>query len=199
MITIIITTLFVLLYYGTTIRLLKGIRFGSKELALCGIIAGLSSVLEMIRIPLPTGSSIPMLTPLPLILLALTTDKRLAMISGFVVGLLVILLVPGWAPVHWAQLIVEHLVCFSCFGYAAVWGTDKRWKILCGLLTAFALSLFGHTMSGVIFFSQNAWAGWSAWGYSIAYNFSENLPLFAACTAAVLLIPLDRIRQAVKY
>jgi thiamine transporter len=52
-------------------------------------------------------------------------------------------------------------------------------------------------MSGVIFFSQNAWSGWGAWGYSVVYNFTEYIPLFILCTIVVLLMPLKQLRKAV--
>ena len=113
MITALLTGIFVILYYGYSIRVLKGIRFRARDLTVCGLIAALTVILEILRIPLPTGASVPMLSPVPILLMSLVYDRRQAILTGFVVGLLVMLFVPGWAPVHWAQLFVEHLVCFS--------------------------------------------------------------------------------------
>ena len=197
MITALLTGIFVMLYYGYSIRVLKGIRFRARDLTVCGLIAALTVILEILRIPLPTGASVPMLSPVPILLMSLVYDRRQAILTGFVVGLLVMLFVPGWAPVHWAQLFVEHLVCFSCYGYASSFGSENRLQIICGLLRSYVLSIYGHTMSGVIFFSQNAWSGWGAWGYSVVYNFTEYIPLFIICTAVVLLIPLKQLRKAV--
>ena len=197
MITALLTGIFVILYYGYSIRVLKGIRFRARDLTVCGLIAALPVILEIFCIPLPTGASIPMLSPVPILLMSLVYDRRQAILTGFVVGLLVMLFVPGWAPVHWAQLFVEHLVCFSCYGYASSFGSENRLQIICGLLLSYILSIFGHTMSGVIFFSQNAWSGWGAWGYSVVYNFTEYIPLFILCTIVVLLMPLKQLRKAV--
>jgi thiamine transporter len=185
-------------HYGYSIYLLRGTRFETRDLAVCGLIAALTVILEVFRLPLPTGATVPLLSPVPILLMSLLYDRRKAIMTGFVVGLLVILFVPGWAPVHWAQLFVEHLVCFSCYGYASSFGTENRLQVTCGLILTYILSIYGHTMSGVIFFSQNAWSGWGAWGYSIVYNFTEYIPLFIICTVVVLLMPLKQLRKAVR-
>lgn len=198
MITALLTGVFVILYYGYSIYLLRGTRFETRDLAVCGLIAALTVILEVFRLPLPTGATVPLLSPVPILLLSLLYDRRKAIMTGFVVGLLVILFVPGWAPVHWAQLFVEHLVCFSCYGYASGFGTENRLQVTCGLILTYILSIYGHTMSGVIIFSQNAWSGWGAWGYSIVYNFTEYIPLFIICTVVVLLMPLKQLRKAVR-
>jgi thiamine transporter len=198
MITALLTGVFVILYYGYSIYLLRGTRFETRDLAVCGLIAALTVILEVFRLPLPTGATVPLLSPVPILLLSLLYDRRKAIMTGFVVGILVILFVPGWAPVHWAQLFVEHLVCFSCYGYASSFGTENRLQVTCGLILTYILSIYGHTMSGVIFFSQNAWSGWGAWGYSIVYNFTEYIPLFIICTVVVLLMPLKQLRKAVR-
>lgn len=198
MITALLTGVFVILYYGYSIYLLRGTRFETRDLAVCGLIAALTVILEVFRLPLPTGATVPLLSPVPILLMSLLYDRRKAIMTGFVVGILVILFVPGWAPVHWAQLFVEHLVCFSCYGYASSFGTENRLQVTCGLILTYILSIYGHTMSGVIFFSQNAWSGWGAWGYSIVYNFTEYIPLFIICTVVVLLMPLKQLRKAVR-
>ena len=61
------------------------------------------------------------------------------MLSGWVCGILAMILIPGWQAVHWAQIFVQQLVCFSCLGYAGVFGSDKRWKAICGMALAVAI------------------------------------------------------------
>ena len=147
-------------------------------------------------IPLPTGATIPLGALIPLMLLALIYDYRLAFLSGWVTGILVIFLIPVWQPVHWAQLFVEHLVCFSCLGYAGIFGSQKRGQILVGMLLAVFLKFWGHVLSGVIFFSQNAWDGWGAWGYSLAYHLSSKIPEAALTMVIVSLLPLNTMKKA---
>ena len=129
-------------------------------------------------------------------LLALIYDYRLAFLSGWITGILAVLLIPVWQPVHWAQLFVEHLVCFSCLGYAGIFGSQKRGHILLGMLLAIFLKFLGHVLSGVIFFSQNAWDGWGALGYSLTYHLSSKVPEGILTMVIVSLLPLSTLRKA---
>jgi thiamine transporter len=193
----VLTIVFLTAYFGVTFYLLRGLKLRTKDITLCGVMIALTLILESIRIPLPTGATMPCFSIIPLILLAVVCDYRLAFLSGWVCGILGILLIPEWQPIYWAQVPVEHLVCFSCMGYAGIFGSDKRWKILCGILLASALKLCGHTLSGVLFFSQDAWKGWGAWGYSLVYNVSQNVPLCILSAVVVLALPLNSMRRAV--
>ena len=82
----------------------------------------------MLAYEFTTGSAISPGSWIPLMLLALTCDWRLACVTGWVTGILAIFLIPAWAPVHWAQIFVEHLVAFSALGYAGIFGNGKKWK-----------------------------------------------------------------------
>ena len=53
-----------------------------------------------------------------------------------------------------------------------------------------------HLLSGVLFFSQNAWEGWGAWGYSLSYNISQSIPLCVLSGIIVLTLPLKGLRRA---
>lgn len=193
----VLTVVFLAVYFSVTIWLCRGVRMRTKDLCLCGLSIALTLVLESIRVPLPTGATIPLASMVPLMLLAIVCDYRLVFLSGWVCGILGAFIVPGWQPVHWGQLFAEHLVCFSCMGYVGIFGTDKRWKLLCGMLLASALKLAGHILSGVLFFSQYAWEGWGAWGYSVVYNISQNVPLCLISAVIVLVLPLNTLKRAV--
>lgn len=196
----VITIVFLVLYFGAAIWYLRGkkLRLGVQELCVCGIMTAMTLVLEMIRIPLPTGATMPLGSPIPLLLLAVLWDGRLAVLSGWVCAVLAIFLIPGWQPVHPMQILIEHMVCFSCLGFAGIFGTDRRWKVFCGILLASALKLCGHLFSGVLFFSQNAWEGWGAWGYSLGYNISQNVPLCIVSGIVVMALPLKALQRAVR-
>ena len=118
MISPIITAVFAIVYLLTTIWLCRGVKLDARALCLGGVVCALTLVLASIRIPLPTGSNITCGSWIPLMLLALVYDYRLAMMTGWVCGILVMILIPGWQAVHWAQIFVQQLVCFSCLGYA---------------------------------------------------------------------------------
>ena len=145
-----------------------------------------------------TGAAISPGSWIPLMLLALVYDSRLAFVSGWVCGILAMVLLPAWQPVHWAQIFVEHLVAFSCLGYAGVFGSDKKWKVLAGGLPAILLRFVGQVLSGVIFFSQNAWDGWSAWGYSLTYHLSCKIPEGILTLVILMILPLNTLKKAAK-
>ncbi len=194
----VITIVFTVVYHECTVWLVRKMKLTTKDICAASATIAMTVVLESILIPLPTGATISLLSPIPLLLLALLWDYKLAMLSGWICGVLVMLLVPGWQLVHWGQFLVEHLVCFSCLGYAGIMGHHSRWKMICGVLLASVLKITGHILSGALFFSQNAWDGWGAWGYTLAYNLSANVPLCGLSAMIVLLLPLPTIYRAIK-
>ena len=193
-----LTVICVLAYVAVTLFLCRGLKMTTRELCLCGLCIAMSLVLESFRIPLPTGATVPFASMVPLMLLAVVDQPKVAFVGGWVCGILAMFFVPAWQPVHWGQIFVEQLVCFSCLGYAGIFGGDKRWKVLCGIVLASVLRFCGHLLSGVIFFSQNAWDGWGAWGYSFGYNLSQNLPLIVMSAIVVLALPLKTLGKMVK-
>ena len=81
---------------------------------------------------------------------------------------------------------------------AGIFGTDKRWKILCGGILAIFIKFWAHVFSGVIFFSQNAWDGWGAWGYSLTYHISSKIPEGIFSLVILMILPLGALRKAAK-
>ena len=197
MISPIIVTVYTVCYLAVTLWLCRGLKLNAKNLALGGLVCALTLILASFMIPLPTGAAITCGSWIPLMLLAAVYDYRLAFVGGWVCGILSMILIPAWQPVHWAQIFVENMVCFSCLGYTGVFGSDKRWKILCGGVLGVAIRCFGHVISGVIFYSQNAWDGWGAWGYSLAFNLSSRLPEGILSILIVSVLPLTLMRRAI--
>lgn len=193
----ILVAVFTVAYLAVTVWLCRGLKLNARNLAMGGLACALTLILGSIMIPLPTGASITCGSWIPLMLLAVVCDRRLAFVSGWVCGILAMVLIPAWQPVHWAQIFVQQLVCFSCLGYAGVFGSDKRWKAICGMALAVAIRCFGHVISGVIFYSQNAWDGWGAWGYSLAFNLSSRLPEGILSILIVSVLPLTLMRRAI--
>ncbi len=128
--TLSVTVLLLIVYFGTSLYMVKDIILRAKDLAICGIMIALTLILDSIRIPLPTGATMSLCSPVPLLLLAILWSPKLAIVSGWVCGILAMFLVPAWQPVHWGQIFAEHLVCFSGLGYAGCFGNDKRWKLI---------------------------------------------------------------------
>ena len=109
MISSVITAVFAVAYLLATVILCRGVKLNARALCLGGVICALTLVLATIRIPLPTGSNITCGSWIPLMLLALVYDYRLAMLTGWVCGILAMILIPGWQAVHWAQIFVQQL------------------------------------------------------------------------------------------
>lgn len=198
MISPIIVTVYTVCYLAVTLWLCRGLKLNAKNLALGGLVCALTLILASFMIPLPTGAAITCGSWIPLMLLAAVYDYRLAFVGGWVCGILSMILIPAWQPVHWAQIFVENMVCFSCLGYTGIFGTDKRWKILCGGVLGISLKFWAHVFSGVIFFSQNAWDGWGAWGYSLTYHLSSKVPEGIVSLAILMLLPLGALKKAAK-
>ena len=131
-----IVGVFSVVVLAVTLWQCRGLRLTSRDICLAGLMCAATLVLRCILITVPTGGHISLGAMLPILLLSLVYDKRVAFISGWVTGILALFLLPGWQPVHWAQPFSEHLICFSALGYASIFGTDRRWKLLAG--TAFA-------------------------------------------------------------
>ena len=198
MISPVVVTVFTVCYLAVTLWLCRGLKLNAKSLAMGGLVCAITLILASIMLPLPTGAAITCGSWIPLMLLALVYDSRLAFVSGWVCGILAMVLLPAWQPVHWAQIFVEHLVAFSCLGYAGVFGSDKKWKVLAGGLLAILLRFVGQVLSGVIFFSQNAWDGWSAWGYSLTYHLSCKIPEGILTLVILMILPLNTLKKAAK-
>ena len=180
MISPIVTGIFTVGYLAVTLWLCRGVRLDARSLALGGITCALTLVLASM---------------LPLMLLAVVYDYRLAFLTGWITGILALFLIPTWQPVHWAQIFVEHLVCFSCLGYAGIFGGGQKRSILLGMALAIFLKFTGHVLSGVVFFSQNAWDGWGAWAYSLTYHLTSKVPEGIATGAILLALPVTLFKK----
>ena len=187
---------FTVIYHLVTIFMIRKLKLSTRKICICAIIVAMTIVLDSIRFPLPTGATISLCSPIPL--MPLLVDYKLAFMGGWLCGILALILIPVWSLAHWGQFFVEHMICFSCLGYTGLFGINKKYKVLLGVLLASAISIFAHTGSGVLFFSQNAWDGWNALNYSLAYNLSQNVPLFIICGVVVLSLPLNKIKSIIE-
>ena len=193
-----IAVAFVLVYYATTLWLCRKVRLGAHQITYCGLTCAVAILLTFFRIPLPTpfGTTLTF-EYLPLILLAVLVDHRLAVITGFVCGVVAMMISPGWLMFHWAQLPLEQLLCFSCIGYAGMFGRDKK-RVTWGVVLAMSLAFLGHFLSGVIFFGQFALPGWGTWAYSLAFNASYMVPELLIAVFVTRALPLDTLSRAIQ-
>lgn len=180
-----IVAAFTLCYFAVTLFLCRGMRLSARDICLAGLMSAATLVLRCFLITLPNGSHI-------------SLGARVAFCAGWVTGLLAMLLLPDWQPVHWAQPFVEQLICFSALGYASVFGTDRRWKIILGTTLAVALSVTSHIMAGAVFFAQYAWDGYGPWAYSIVANLSGHGTEGLLTIILVSVLPVRRLEKSIK-
>ena len=192
------TAIFTVVYFIFSIWLCRGYRPKIKDISIGAIACALTAVFSFFVVPLPTGAMPALGVSIPLILVALVYDHRLAIISGWVMGILaIILILPAWQPVHWGQIFTEHMICFSCLGYAGLFGIETRRKMWCGIAVTMLLQFTSHILTGAVFFSANAWGGWSAWGYSFVYNLSQVITEGIVTRASMSIMPLKNLKLAV--
>ena len=194
----VIAAVFTVVYLSFVLWHCRSFRFHTRALC-CGAITGaMTMVLSCIYLPLPTGASISLGSWLPLMVLALCYDDRLAMITGLLCGMAAPFVLPGWSLVHWAQYFLEYMTIFSCMGFAGLFGYEKKGKLILGALIAISLRFWAQVLSGVVFFGQYAWEGFSAWGYSLLFHLSGKVPEGILTVAVLLALPMDRLSRSVK-
>ena len=88
MMTLTITTVFTVGYLLITLWLCRGLRLNTRSLCYGGLMCAATLVLGSFLFYLPTGSAISPGSWIPLMLLALTYDWRLACVTGWVTGIL---------------------------------------------------------------------------------------------------------------
>lgn len=198
MMTNIFAAIFTVCYLGTTLWLCRGLRLTLRAMCMGALSVAMTWLLGTIQITLPTGSGITCGSWVPLMVLALVCDYRLAMVSGMVCGILTPFIIPNWSLVHWAQFFLEYLVIFSSMGYAGVFGFKRRSNIVLAMLLAISLRLVAQVLSGVIFFGQYAWEGWGAWGYSLIFHLSAKIPETILTIVILMALPMEQLSKFAK-
>ena len=162
----------------------------TKALVYGALCVSLSFILSYVKLfELPMGGSVTLCAMLPICLYASVFGFRYGIIAGVALGLLQLL--QDLYVVHWAQLLLDYIIAFSCYGLAALFPR----KLQLGLAVAGVGRLICSVLSGVIFFAEYA-AGWdSVWAYSLAYNGSYMLAETLLCIL-VSLIPAVRAISA---
>ena len=77
----ILVAVFTIVYLAVTVWLCRGLKLNARNLAMGGLACALTLILGSIMIPLPTGASITCGSWIPLMLLAVVCDKRLAFVN----------------------------------------------------------------------------------------------------------------------
>ncbi|MDR2977689.1 MAG: energy-coupled thiamine transporter ThiT [Streptococcaceae bacterium] len=133
------------------------------------------------------------LTVVPLLLLAIRRGLIWGLAAGLLYGLLAIVL-GEVTPLSAAQAFLEYVVAPISLGVSGIFNTKSVLtfsKVLYATLLGVSVKYFFHFIAGIVFWSQYAWKGWSAWIYSLVTN-----GLSGILTAAAALIILGMIYKA---
>lgn len=165
----------------------------TRALVYGALSVSLSFALSYVKLfEMPMGGSITLCAMLPICLYASVFGLRYGLIAGVALGLLQ--LIQDLYVVHWAQLILDYILAFACYGLA---GLFPR-KLQLGLTVAALCRLACSLLSGVIFFAEYA-VGWdSVWAYSLAYNGSYIGAELLLCLVVSLLPAVKRMESQIK-
>lgn len=161
------------------------------------IMIALGTILSVIKlVDLPYGGSITIAHMLPVILIAYRYGSRWGFCSGFVYGLLQLLLGMknlSYATSFWAAvaiIVFDYLAAYSVVGIIGVFHKKRSqpFSITFGALFIFFLRYVCHVISGC-----TVWAGLSiptaeAFIYSVVYNATYMIPEAIVTTVAALYL-----------
>jgi thiamine transporter len=143
----------------------KNIKFTTHLITQIGIALALATILKMFRLyQLPQGGSVTLGSMIPIILMALFYGPEVGFITGFLYGMITLILDPY--ILHPVQVLFDYPLPFIALGLA---GYFKNNKLLATFVAVFARFLC-HFISGVVFFGSFAPKGMSPAIYSLIMN-----------------------------
>lgn len=168
----------------------------------CGVLIGLAVVLSMVKLfELPYGGSVTLCSMLPIMLISYRHGVKWGLGSGFCYAVIQLLLdvakIPSWgiSPIGIVgSIILDYIVAFTVLGLAGMFGTDKLWKYILGMVVCVVLRYISHLISGTVIFGQFADGRFpNPFVYSLVYNSFVFVDLGLCLIAGIALyIPLKK-------
>lgn len=167
--------------------------WGVQTLAEIGIAIALAAVLGQIRLfMMPQGGSVS-LELLPIIFIAVRRGVVPALVTGFLYGLLQLVL-PGAFVYHPLQAALDYPLAFMSLAVAGLVVVTGIRSLILAVGLAVVARLVCHFLSGLIFFAEYAPAWEAPWLYALTYNLLYLLP--EAVLTALLLWPMLKAYDA---
>ena len=170
----------------------------TRVLVECALMIAVGTVLSNIKFfTLPNGGSITLLSMLPFVLVSFRHGVKWGLFTGFVNGILQILLGGGlWAPptptflAYLGEVLLDYIFAFMALGLAQFFARPFKNRVAgvaVGTFMAGFLRFLCSFLSGVLIWG-NLSDGLPAWTYSLVYNGSYMLPeTLLTLVAAVIL------------
>ena len=195
------------------ISFLRKKTFDSKRVAFAGICISMSFTLAVIKFsPVQYGGSVTLASFVPILIYAYVYGVTDGLLIGLIHGLLNFIEDPYILTP--ATFVLDYLLAFASIAVMGFFGKMKRKEkgalpLVLGCISAEALRLVFHLLSGVIFFLEGAvWVDFPAWATSNAFIYSliyqciyipadcliATLALVAICKSGVL----DRLVSLMK-
>ncbi|MER2089333.1 MAG: energy-coupled thiamine transporter ThiT [Sporosarcina sp.] len=170
------------------------------------ILGAISFVLDKLGFSMPQGGSIT-LSMLPIIVMAFRWGIIGGMLTGFVSGLLQLMM--GGYVFNAIQAALDYFVAYTLVGLAGVtlaWLLNSKANgnkgsmvaaIVVGTIIGGLLRYLIHFIGGIVFFASYAPEGQPVWIYSLVYNGSYMIPaiILSAIVTAFLFTSAPRLLQ----
>lgn len=181
----------------------KKTKLSIKNIALCGVMIALGTVLSMIKIyEPPLGGGVTLLSMVPMALLSCSLGLKWGLGASFVYGLIQMFIsfgeVMGWgltpAAVA-ATLLLDYVFAYFVLGFCGAFKKYGIWGVVAGVAFGTFLRFVCHFCTGVFIF--DIWCDWdNVWLYSLLYNGGYMLPeIIITCVGTALLCKSNAIKK----
>ena len=117
----------------------------TKKMVIIAMMSGLSFMLSLIQfIKYPQGGGITLFSMLPIMILSILYGRTAGITGGLILGFLSLL--NGAYVIHPVQFFLDCLFGPMALGFACIFGSDKKYKIILGAL--FAVTFCGICTGG---------------------------------------------------
>lgn len=173
--------------------------FNLSFLVEAGIMLALAIVLDKVvpHYELPNGGSITLASCLPIIIISIRWGLSRGLLTGFLFGLLQMILSPH--IYHPIQAILDYPLAFTMVGFSGLTTNPKDRNNVYGFIPfvalAYVLRFISHTISGIVFFASDPNSIPASTIFSLQYNASYMVPELIITIVLLILLwtPLNRI------
>lgn len=176
----------------------------TRTLVECALMVALATILSFITVyQLPQGGDITAVSMMPLVLASFRHGPKWALLTGFVYGLIQMML--GFENVMYCTtlgamilcVVLDYLAAYAVMGLACVFGAPVKNRaagVAVGSVVAGLLRYFCSFLSGILIWGGYAPEDMPVWLYSLTYNGSYMIPeIILTAVASVLVVRvLDR-------
>lgn len=176
----------------------------TRTLVECALMVALATILSFITVyQLPQGGDITAASMMPLVLASFRHGPRWGLLTGFVYGLIQMML--GFKNVMYCTTIVAMILCvlldylaaYAVMGLSCVFGAPVKNRVASvavGSVVAGLLRYLCSFLSGILIWGGYAPEDMPVWLYSLTYNGSYMIPeiILTAIAAVLVMRVLDR-------